>query len=238
MDTFDPLTQLRQLKGAPLSILVALGLVHQNVTAKWLSSMTGYSPNSITSALTLLFEMQLVTCNTHRSSWRLSDGTKQLPLIPTLPLSTLSQDFATDRKNCDLDAYLKATYLNKYEQVDIEGSKYVLNNPDRKNCDLGDHPDSDSDYWDCLALLHLEGIRDPKAGQILELDHVDYIYLEAHIRKARSENTDLPLLIHRIQCADPIPDQYINRSSERWRRKSDRYICSDCNCRPCHCDEE
>ena len=207
MDLQNPLIHLRQLKGAPLSIIVALIVVNQPSQAKWLAAITGYSPNIITSALVLLLEMQLVSCNRSRSAWRLTDRAKQLPLVQALE--------APDRINCDPSGTL-LTYLNNVPEEEIEGKQAAFNEMDRVNRD----PEIEA----CLNLLQESGIREPTASIICNMDHVDYLYIDAHIKKAAHDNIDTALLIFRMQSADPIPEDFIDKNSERYRR---RYIEGD-----------
>jgi hypothetical protein len=71
---------VRELKGAPLSIIIALGLVHQRVNQEWIERSTGYSDKSISQALQYLREVELV--DETRTGWQLiKENVKQLPLM-------------------------------------------------------------------------------------------------------------------------------------------------------------
>lgn len=61
---------MRALKGPASACLMALSLVEQPVTARWLSHTTGYAPNTITRALRLLEQLGLATHDGRRSGWR------------------------------------------------------------------------------------------------------------------------------------------------------------------------
>jgi hypothetical protein len=71
--------ELRGLKGAPLSVLIALVLAKQPVGQAWLSMVTGYSDKPVDSALRLLAQNGLVTHN-GRYSWQIGAGVMQLAL--------------------------------------------------------------------------------------------------------------------------------------------------------------
>lgn len=206
MIEFDnPLSYLRQVKGAPLSILVALSAANQPVQAKWLGSMTGYSPNSITTALVLLSEMQLVSCNTHRTAWRLTNGVRQLPLAPAqIP----------NRKNRDPDGTTTASLNSKKNFQAAEVAAF--NSSDRENRD----PDRENrdPKSELITILHNSGIMEPTATTLYELDWMTIEYAEAHISQAQADNVPVPLLIHRMLSHDPQPARHIDPNSEESRR--------------------
>lgn len=78
---------VRSLKGAPISILVAMMLVQQPVRAEWLERVTGYTDKPVTQALLLLEEFGLITHNS-RYGWQLVKGLVQLPIcVPELDSS-------------------------------------------------------------------------------------------------------------------------------------------------------
>jgi hypothetical protein len=191
MDIHNPLTLLRQLKGAPLSILFALTFVNQPVQAKWISSITGYSPNTISSALVLLLEMTLVSCNRSRSAWQLTGAAKQLPLAMALE--------APDRKNCDPQPLSTPPPppppiegrigLQKEEEI-----------PDRENCD----PQL-SQLSELRAILYDYGIGEPMLTTLLKMDHISLDYLVAHVTKARLEELPANHLIQRLRSNDAKP---------------------------------
>jgi hypothetical protein len=76
-----PLAILRALKGAPISIVIALKLANQPVGAAWLIVATGYSHGAISRALRVLCELQIVQPISRCNGWTLSEGGSQL-LLP------------------------------------------------------------------------------------------------------------------------------------------------------------
>src|SRR5687768_11062428 len=89
MTDFNPIQLLRQLKGAPLSVLLACYWAGQRVSADWLCTVTGYTDKPVTSALNLLKEYQWVT--RVQGGWMIANA-EQLPL--TFP-------FSENRNNSD-----------------------------------------------------------------------------------------------------------------------------------------
>ncbi len=75
----NPVRMVRELKGAPLSIVLVLSLVHQRVTQEYLERATGYTDKPVSQALAYLQEVGLAD---HTSAgWQLIEqAVKQLPL--------------------------------------------------------------------------------------------------------------------------------------------------------------
>ncbi len=97
-------------------------------------------------------------------------------------------------------------------------------------------PDSNSRAFDtCMTLMYLAKIGEPMATTLCKMDHVTPEYLDAHIQAAKRDNIGIPLLIFRIKKADPIPEPPRDRNA---RYRNDPWLCGDCMCRPCQCDDE
>jgi hypothetical protein len=190
----DPLKMVRTLKGAPLSCLFVLHLVNQPVTGKFLCRHTGYSDHSITDALALLEDYRLATCDTHRSNWRLTNGARQLPLMPGL-----LEPEIPDREKRDPKSATTATTAIE-ESGAAEGAAL---NRDREKCD------SDRENRDpTVQALRAVGIGEPTASRLAVMEHVTPEYVHAHAIKARTDKISTSLLIHRIRSADPIPTNH------------------------------
>ncbi len=75
----NPLRMVRELKGAPLSIVWVLGIVNQRVSQEFLQVTTGYTDKTISQALAYLKEVSLI--NHTQSGWMLiQNDSAQLPL--------------------------------------------------------------------------------------------------------------------------------------------------------------
>lgn len=74
----NPIKLLRMLKGAPLSIYIAVGCAEQIVTNRWLEMVTGYTDKPVKQGLKLLEEYELIT-KTNRG-WKIRK-TKQYKLM-------------------------------------------------------------------------------------------------------------------------------------------------------------
>jgi hypothetical protein len=73
----NPIKLLRQLKGAPLSVLLALFWAGQRVSAGWLETMTGYTDKPVAHALELLKEYGWAA--RVQGGWMIANA-EQLPL--------------------------------------------------------------------------------------------------------------------------------------------------------------
>lgn len=76
--------KVRLFKGAPLSILMAMVLIRQPVTAEWLETATGYTDKTLTKGLKMLAEFGYITRN-GRYAWQICGDVQQLPLMMALP---------------------------------------------------------------------------------------------------------------------------------------------------------
>lgn len=187
------LITLRALKGAPLSILIAMFLAKQPVGESWLISVTGYSQNTIRKGCSFLLETQLILRNGRYQGYVLSKGAMQLPLgmaeigeshFLTLPTPTTTST------------------LNKYED---DFSEENAAEEELRESFFDSRLENDS----LLVLLYSAGIMEPTASRLLEKEWVTKAYLEAHIEKANRENTATALLIHRIRSHDPMPKSQV-----------------------------
>ncbi len=195
------LMTLRALKGAPLSIMIALLFANQPAGEGWLVSMTGYSQNTIRAGCKFLMESQLIQRNGRYDSYVLMNGAVQLPL-------PAGDD--GERQKMTLPK-VTTTALNKKENENSEEAEAIINTGASKNDAR-------------LVLLYSAGVREPTASTLLEYAWVTREYVEAHIKKANREGTAVGLLIHRIRSHDPIPKEWHRHSvdayRESWIRKS------------------
>ena len=88
----NPRLAIRALKGAPLSVLLALAILHgQQSDENEIASITGYSNRTVRNALKFLNDAGLVTRSKRYSGWQMEPAVRQLPL----PLKLLNDGDAT-----------------------------------------------------------------------------------------------------------------------------------------------
>src|SRR5512139_3800537 len=78
MQLENPIRLVRELKGAPISIILVLGFAGQGVTQEWIERATGYTDKPVSQALAYLEEIGLVDHT--RAGWMLTGEARQLPL--------------------------------------------------------------------------------------------------------------------------------------------------------------
>ena len=196
------LATIRALKGAPLSILIAMLIARQPVGENWLVTITGYSKNTVRNGCKFLVEIQMIQRNGRYESYVLTNGTRQI---------TIGQKEIVEGQNLTLpEATTTTTTFNKKEDEKSEERAAVEEARGSKNDPR-------------LVLLFSAGIREPTASRLLKKKWVTMEYLEAHIDKANREDTPVPLLIHRIREHDPMPkkkwDPTNPESFREWQLK-------------------
>ena len=191
------LATLRALKGAPLSILIAMVLAQQPIGEKWLVTVTGYSANTIRLGLSFLLEIQMIGRNGRYNGYVLMDGAMQLPI---------GMAEIGERQKMTLPSSSTTTALNKNQKEKNEGNEEAADEgPSKFDARL-------------VSMLHSEGIMEPTATQIAELPWINETYLQAHFKKARSQRTPIPLLIHRLRSHDPKPMTEEEKQNEYWKK--------------------
>jgi len=192
------LATLRALKGAPLSIVIAMLIVNQPVGENWLCSITGYSQNTIRKGCQFLIETQMIRRNERYHGYALIKGAMQLPL---------GMAEIGERHKLTLPSVTTTTAFNRYEKENNEENAVEVRERASKNDTR-------------LVLLYSAGIMEPTASRLLENSWVTQDYLEAHIEKANEENTPVALLIHRIRSHDPKPKNGLGWKSPESYRES------------------
>jgi predicted transcriptional regulator len=183
------LATIRALKGAPLSIMIAMLIANQPVGENWLSSITGYSQNTVRKGCKFLLETQMIRRNERYHGYVLTNGAMQLPL----GMAEISKSAPLGERQKMTLPLVTTTALNKYEKENTEEKAVEVRERASKNDAR-------------LVLLYSAGIMEPTASKLLKNAWVTLEYLEAHIERANRENTPAGLLIHRIRSHDPKPE--------------------------------
>jgi hypothetical protein len=197
----NPIAQLRQLKGAPLSVVLALMFAGSPVGVDWLCRVTGYTDKPISQALKYLEDLQIATSTNRYQSWQLAKG-YQLPLMPPVPNELSDQG---NRNNSDSPA--TTTSINQKDLNNLKKlSSSCSNKPNRKNSDSPIQPEQlPEDQAQIRYFLISNGVGDPMATRIAISDGVDLNYVKCHILGGRQENLPLRLIIHKMKSGDFAP---------------------------------
>lgn len=215
----NPIRMVRELKGAPLSIIIALGLVRQRVSQGWLERSTGYTDKPISQALQYLREVGLV--DETSSGWQLvKENAKQLPLTliideggieaqaddaPSLPPpfedqngggDNSTESVALSRNNSDsLLTYL----INDSNNININQVSKVSNDEKRKNSDL-----------DPIIEKNLETFRElgikinRRTSNLARMQHITRDYIIGTVNNLKQGEL-LGLAIIRMEQGNGIP---------------------------------
>lgn len=196
MDLYqNPLTLLRQLKGAPLACLLALSLVHQPVSQDWICLMTGYTDKPVSQALRLLREYGMITGS--KNNWQVMNGGLNVPLFATRNNSELGHTTttATIEGSEDLRS-TAAVACRKNSELRVKRT--------RKNSELEN-------------LLYDVGIREPTLTDLIKLEWVKVDYVKVWIKDYRERGYKLGLLIHKLKSNDAVPAE----AGKEYRRYID-----------------
>lgn len=179
----NPISLIRTLKGAPLSILLILRITGQPVSASFLVAMSGYTDKPITSGLEFLKELGFVS-KLDRYHWQITGQIQQLPL---------SLDDLSTRNYSESTPTTATATIVQYS--DSRGDAEAAAPLTRNN----------SESSRIRSLLSQSGIGEPTASALAVLDHVTFDYVSAHIQQAAHDHISINLLIHRIRSCDPMP---------------------------------
>jgi hypothetical protein len=202
---------IRALKGAPMSILVALMISDGKVGEAWLSRVTGYSEKTVRNGCKYLEEIQLIQRIGRYEGYRIMDGIMQL---------ALQEQDQRERENLPLDTTTTTTTLNSKKRVDseekaaaaIKGAVKITARNKEGTVKITARSKDGRD-----KLLKAAGIMEPTASRIKQKYWATEEYLKAHIDKAKKENLNVSLLIHRIESHDPMPKNGNEKTPEDYR---------------------
>lgn len=167
----NPIKLLRQLKGAPLSVMLALFWAGQRVSNGWIETVTGYTDKPVASALDLLKEYGWAA--KVQGGWTIANA-EQLPLTFLL--------MEESRNNSDSSS-----------------SSNVFNNINNNNLLLELERKNSENFDANLIALLTGGIREPKASILADLEHVTPEYINAHLQQVRREERNVATAIYRIE---------------------------------------
>ena len=196
MSLQSPTALLRQLKGAPLSVLIALLINRQTTGEKWIIAATGYSQNKVREALTHLSEIHLVTRAGRYEAWQLTQEGYQLPLGLDLVAGSSGPgqiyDTNQESQNLTLPALSSATTTDVVETLVTEG-KAAEEERESHLLTLAAN----------LQTLHSAGIMGKTADSLAHLPHISPEYIAFHVAKAHREGRPTGILICRLRDGDP-----------------------------------
>jgi hypothetical protein len=187
----NPMTFVRSLKGAPVSILMAFFFARKALTALELRMWTGYQDEAITVSLRLLVDLGWLTARSARGPWCLTEG-RQLPLMNLLENETLNQD---------------ESGLTGFSPDSSSSSSSKLNIPTIEEEEEEDHESGLTGFVANKKALEEAGIREPARSRLAKLAHVNPEMIAAHVEQARAEGWEIGTAIYRIEYDWPLPER-------------------------------
>jgi hypothetical protein len=221
---------VRELKGASLSILVALAFVKQPVDQAWLERATGYTDKTVGQALLYLSETGLVEHSPQ--GWQGTAAVRKLFSLPPGVGQTVIRPAVLDRSRNNSVSTAATVNLNPSQR-----SKSSSRSSSRGNCQANSPPKSSTNPQVELVrqALHEAGIGEPKLSALSGLPGVTPQAVRewyAHLRRVKGESYNPGLLVRLLEAGETPPAARSRQAYADWVR-----VCEQCGKQPCVCDE-
>lgn len=210
-------SQLRGLKGSPLSVLMAMIMVGQPVGAEWLERTTGYTDKSVLSSLLFLEEAGYIQRN-GRYAWVITGDQVQLPLMvtrrPLMESPSEEEDPMPAGEIASSQSLLAMTGIEEGETRNNSDSEFPTPAPSsssrvfnldssKENLLLASNADPEKFRVDAnLAELAAQGIREPARTRLARLAGVTPELIRAHCASCPGK---IGQAIYRIEHNWPLP---------------------------------
>jgi hypothetical protein len=210
MNLDNPIRMVRELKGAPLSILFSLTIVQQRVSQAWLERTTGYTDKTISQALGYLEEIGLAD---HTSAgWQLTGKAKQLPL----PMETIEprrhEGHEEDQDQIEEQEVNRPANSDDIYQTRRISDPVIIITTDSNdeevksnNNNKGGRKNSDSGVLDALARAGIVGKKRQSLSQLAWVTVESVSAWEAALKRDKKERYSPGLLISVLESGDPAP---------------------------------
>lgn len=184
MKVENPMRFVRELKGAPLSVVVLLMMTGVGMSNGAICNGTGYSDKSVAGALSYLEEIGMVV---HSSGgWRMADGMQlALPMV--------------EETGENLDTNGESRRISDSEPlVNIVVNDSNIND---LTTNLSNTSGEESEkFRENLAVMAEQGIRaTEKTKALARAGHVDALYVLSHVEQVRREGQKIGLAIWRME---------------------------------------
>jgi hypothetical protein len=226
MNLDNPIRMVRELKGAPLSILFALSVMHQRVSQVWLEGVTGYTDKPISSALSYLEEIGLAD---HTSSgWKLTWKAKQLPLPMEITageeeLSPQSRGERGEEPEEDREEQEQENNSDSSCQGRNNSTPLIITINDsndeegiNNNTTTGGRKNSDSGVLDALSRAGIMGKKRVSLAKLAWVTAESVSAWEAQLKRDKKERYSPGLLISVLESGDPAPKPVDKENRRRY----------------------
>jgi len=214
MSTFEnPLTFVRSMKGAPISILVAFMFARKTLTNLELQQWTAYRDDAITPALRLLCSLGWLVAQTPRGPWSLADG-RQLPLMEIIDeLERVSGDESGKNGFIPSDVVVNDLSLNVPTITTLTTTRARY--PEKT--DSSDFRTQEENSA-LAAALNRHKIAGKKRRELIECEWVNAEYVNASVKYAldeRSWDNPVGIAINRMLDHMEMPEAEEKQEGQR-----------------------
>lgn len=225
----NPIRMVRELKGAPLSILFALSIVQMRVSQEYLERVTGYTDKPLALGIGYLAEIGLVDKSS--AGWGLTGMARQLPLTLEITGTTESTESTENAEKTEEEKTAEPQSIednldtvggsrnNSDSAVrttiksikNIDNLKTVVRTGSRNNSEL-DEPEEGETKPDVWEELERAGIRrNRRVADIVSRDYVTVEYVKFHRERLEGAGKAFPrdaaLLIRVLGDGDTGPKE-------------------------------
>jgi hypothetical protein len=202
---------LRELKGAPLSLLLALRMAGKPVSQGWLERQIGYTDKPVRQALAYLVETGWARHGAQ--GWELVAG--RLESVKTLVgMSAVVEDSSTTRKV----SALNTTTTSKTAIKKVNLRRRI---PTRSKIPKKSGRTDKTGQAEVLQALLEAGISEPKRSQLAALPGLSAEAVQAwerQLKQAKGERYQPGLLVHVLESGDQLPRVRSRQDYADWER--------------------
>ena len=204
MNLDNPIRMVRELKGAPISILFALTVVQTRVSQAWLERTTGYTDKTISQALGYLEEIGLAD---HTSAgWQLTGEAKQLPL----PMENLEPPRHEGHEGHEENQENKSDDSCQGRRISDPGIIIINQDPQEEelsnnNNNKGGRKNSDSDVFGALTKAKIVGKKRKSLSECAWVTVESVENWEAHLKREMGSNYRSGILIRMLESGEAAP---------------------------------
>jgi hypothetical protein len=227
---------VRELKGASLSILVALAFVNQPVDQAWLERATGYTDKTVGQALLYLSETGFAERTVE--GWQGTRAAQKLFMLLSGGAQLADQKSAGrpsvfDLRRNNSASTAAAVNLNPSQRPKSSSrSRKRGNHHDHAPPKSATHPQAELVH----QALHEAGIGEPKLSALAGLTGVTPQAVRdwhTHLRRVKGESYNPGLLVRLLEAGETPPEARSRQAYADWVR-----VCEECGEEPCVCAKE
>lgn len=195
----NPTRFVREMKGAPLSVVMLLAMTGLALSNSAICAGTGYSDKSVANALDYLNEIGMVVRSA--GGWKVAEAVQlALPLVPPQIEEPVVEEVA-EVENSDTECPRRKFSDSSLVVNSIKDIKELKELNDLTTINYLDLKPPESEFF----RLNLEAFRESgisvtkKTRALAGKDYVDPLYILAHVEQAEREGQKVGLAIWRMQ---------------------------------------